>query len=126
MLKFGDVFLFEGVEYVFLAKLDGLVYAGQILQPDKAQRILFNQGKLGKKPDHILYCYVMLKTPEVKDKMAHFASAADGNANLRFDNLNCSLSPEDLAAIKNEIVTGPFPKILQETISAINLDWGWY
>ncbi len=121
MLKFGDVFLFEGKEYVFLANIDGLVYAGQILQPSEAKKVLFLEGKSKTKEVKILYCYVILKTPEVKDKMAHFAKARDGSPDLGFDSMNCSLSSEDMKAIKDEIVNGPFPKNLQEIIGAINL-----
>jgi hypothetical protein len=123
MFKFGDVFRYDGIEYVFLAKIDGLVYAAEILNEVKGRSILTLEARLGekKKSGEILFCYVILQTEEFKNRMAHLHGAKDGDANIQFDFTSASLSNEDLVCMKREIMEGPLPLILKEAIKDIDI-----
>jgi len=123
MFKFGDIFRFDGKEYVFLAKIDGLVYAAEILSDASGRRILTLEAKRGEKKNagEILFCYVILQTEEFKNRMAHLYGARDGDANLQFDFTSSSLEKDDLICMKREIMEGPLPLILKEAVKGIDI-----
>lgn len=75
-IKFGDVFKHKEKEYVFLAKTEELVYAAEILSKELTSKIDNLYQKISKYDggcvNRIIYCYVMLKTEEFKDRMIFF------------------------------------------------------
>ena len=123
MIKFGDVFQYEDHDYVFLAKIDGLVYAAEILNDSSTKRIIAFEGKQGerKRSGEILYCYVILQTEAFKNRMAHLNGARDGNADLQFDLVISPLVKEDLICMKKEVLEGPLPLVLKAAIKDIDI-----
>lgn len=114
---------------IYLAKTDELTYAAQILNEDVAKRIegLYNTkisyGKMTAAVEgNILYCYVILHTKELKEKMAHFQQTTKDSTNLICDKLPISLNKEDLKLIKDEIMNRiAIPMGLKEAVKDINI-----
>jgi len=111
-LIFGDIFRYNDEDYIYLAKTDDLTYAAKILNDEFAKKIegLYNKKEsLGQMSSviesNILYCYVILQTKEVKNKMAHFQQTTKDSTDLICDKLPIALNKADLKRIKEEIMT---------------------
>lgn len=110
-LLFGDVFLYEGLEYVYLAQTDTIIYLARILSKDDTARIdKVYQSKIAKgtitKVERIdLYCYVILETKEFKDRCAHLHNPGKDVLRSVVQKLSAVLDREDLLHIKEEIST---------------------
>ena len=123
-LIFGDIFRYNDVDYVYLAKTEDLTYAAKILNDDAAKQIdgLYNKkacrGQMTPVVEgNILYCFVILQTKEVKDKMAHFQQTKQDSTNLIGDKLPITLNKDDLKLIKAEIMTrSAIPNGLKEAV----------
>jgi hypothetical protein len=133
LIKFGDVFVYKGTEWVFLAKTEELLFAAQILDKEQTAQIdlLFNKlaSKGSKIADQIkdkpLYCYVVLETEKFKRRAAHFKTAISGKSTndneLFFDKILDPLIKSDLVNIKKQIINGPFSKLLKDIVRDIDI-----
>jgi len=128
-IKFGDIFRYKEEEYVFLAKTDEIVYAGQILDKAKTRKIddLCEKRFRGNIDSRIknlpLYCYVMLYTDEFKDRMAFLGKTGEDEFDYTFDLTGQTLNEQDIFEIKKEIIdpSSPIPGILRELIEALDI-----
>lgn len=50
MIKFGDVFVFNEEEYIFLARTASVIYSAKILGARKTKEIEREAGKISKNP----------------------------------------------------------------------------
>lgn len=127
MIKFGDTFLHKEKEYVFLAKTEDIVYAAQILDEQKTNnvnRLYELKSRTERCEDRILFCFVILKTEEFKNRMVHFKNTARGEDKINFDELKENvLNSDDLREIKEEIVRSgsPIPLELKEMIKKFDV-----
>lgn len=127
IIKFGDVFKYKEKEFVYLAKTDEILYVAEILNKEITSKInaryenIERNGKFAKYKDHPLYCFVMLTTKELKDRMAHFYKPGHNEGDLNFGGIFCSLNISDLRDIKSAILKGPVPKELQKLVKNINV-----
>ncbi|KKT35516.1 MAG: hypothetical protein UW24_C0007G0006 [Parcubacteria group bacterium GW2011_GWA2_44_12] len=127
LVKFGDVFKYKSEKYVYLARTEDVLYATKILSLELS-RELHNVYENECKKDHKrsvlenkpLYCFVTLNTKAFKDRIAHIGTTKGMDDSLFFD-IADSLNSEDLKAIKEEILTGPLPKMLKELVLDIDL-----
>lgn len=109
-LMFGDVFIFNDNDYIFLAQTEEITYAARILSIEETKKIdsLANlkASQYSKKDTintNILYCYVILKTREFQDRMAHFNNSQKSFPT--FIKSTSILSMNDKKQIKQEIIT---------------------
>lgn len=111
-LKFGDVFSRDEKEYIFLARTDELTYAGLILDKEftravklRHDSVLKDTSKSERAKCMKIFCYVILKTEEYKERMASFANTDYDDWDFELcDNYICPLNSEDIANIKEEIL----------------------
>ena len=131
-IKFGDVFIHRGIEYVYLAGTEEIIYAGRILEKDRRTEELkclcdkrSTQGGLyaQRAQDNLLFCYVELCTKEFEGRLAHFKDTPRGETTegLLFDTILGSLNKEDLLKIKEEIIRGPLPGLLKNLVRDIKI-----
>lgn len=124
LLEFGDVFEYEGEEYIFLVGKTDVVYVAKILgtelsiqlSKECSRRITRNV-----KIERPLYCFVVLTTEELKNRVAHFGKP-EKNPQIIFNKLSISLNDQDLINLKREIENSrAAPFGLRESISNLQL-----
>jgi hypothetical protein len=127
-VKFGDVFEFNEKYYIFLAKTEDIIYVAQILSPidsDKVRRMCEVKLKQAKNSillkNNPLYCYVVLRTEEFKERLAHFHQSQKNETDLIVEEVVCTLNKDDLKDIKEEILAGAVPLELKGLIKDIDL-----
>lgn len=128
MIKFGDVFIFNEEEYIFLARTANVIYSAKILEIEKtkeiereADRVSRNHKEQHKLKDNILYCYVVLTTKEFKDQAAH-CGMAGRQPGIEIESLETVvICKEDLKAIKEEIIKGPVNEELKKRVKDIDI-----
>jgi hypothetical protein len=127
-IVFGDIFEHDGREYIYLAKTEEVIYAAQILPPEKSRKVddLFRRrmatGKMVQATvgNNILYCYVMLKTKEFKERCAHFANTGKDDFGISINKLAVILDTEDIKQIKEEILSkNAIPTELKELVKGL-------
>jgi hypothetical protein len=127
-IVFGDIFEYNGREYVFLAKTEEVIYAAQILSPEATSRVdsLFQlrmaTGKMVKATidSNVLYCYVMLKTEKFVGRCVHFANTGKDDFGLVMNKLAIELDPSDIEQIKEEIIRkNAIPIELKELVKSL-------
>jgi len=127
-VKFGDVFEFNEKYYIFLAKTEDTIYVAQILSPidsDKVRKLC--EAKLKQTKNSILlksnplYCYVVLRTEEFKERLAHLHQSQKNETDIIVEEVLCTLNEGDLKEIKEEILTGAVPLELRELVKNIDL-----
>lgn len=113
MVKFGDLFHFNEKDYVFLAKTDELLFAAQVLDTKQSQWIKGLHEKRLKNNKtavlcnrNVLFCYVVLTTESLKDRIAHLKETAHDGDVVKIETLNISLCKADMVSIKEEILGG--------------------
>lgn len=119
VLSFGDVFEFAGEEYVYLAYAPGvnILYAAKVLNQGLSSQVQNLEAFASKKPGYarnLLYCFVVLSTPALEPRLAHFAKT--GNENISVGKYVCTLTSDDIKALKQEILEGPLPEKLKDII----------
>lgn len=105
---FGDVFIFQNAEYIFLAATTDEIYAAKILTPEltkkiEAQSVRAEQNGLPAKNRALVYCYVLLKSGDFKQRAA-FLGKTDFPFDMVTNKLVKTLCKEDLLAIQTEIL----------------------
>ncbi len=127
-VQFGDVFLHNSTEYIFLAQKDEIIYAAKILIKHDGDRIkeycetqLKNPKNQYKAQNNILFCYVELTTDKYKNRIAHLKSAAKDESQFPFELLDCRLNINDLLELKKEILTGAVDIALKKLVQNIDI-----
>jgi len=125
IIKFGDVFASDGKEYVFLAKTDELLYAGEIFDKILTKKIEDFYISESKKPSsrcesNKAFCFVTLSTEKFKNRMAHFGNS-DYDVDKFFLNKIGSLESKDLKEIKDTIINGPVSGGLKQLVKDIGI-----
>lgn len=126
MVKFGDVFRHNEKEYVYLAQVDDVIYAAEILNHEFTQKVKtmyerkVQSNSIEKVKNNVLYCFVILDTEAFKGRMAHFARTDGNSFDLTFD-IAGTLNEKDLSAIKTEILAEntAVPIRLKEIVKSI-------
>lgn len=130
MIKFGDVFRYNEEDFVYLANVNDILYAAKILQADKTRTLRERQQQVDGNPalrerlqSHILYCFVILTTPEYKDRIAHF-KGTDQTETLEVSALGVALNSHDLQEMLDTILspTSPLPQALKKAVKDITLE----
>jgi len=105
-LHFGDIFRYKDKEYVLLVKTEDIWYVAEILdllltkQLDNVcnKKIIHNCPITSKS----LYCYVVLKTEEFKNRAAYYGQPGKDRLSP-IEKLSFSLCIEDKKQIKKDI-----------------------
>ncbi len=120
--SFGDVFLYQGGDYVFFAEdiENGIVYAGRVLDNEmtgnliRVEKIKNRQGvDLHNSP---IFSYVILGTKEFEKRAANCGSSELNSSGKFKDCLNV----EDIENMKQEIEVGPAPKALKDLVRLLS------
>lgn len=120
---FGDVFRYRGEEYVYFAEsaTQDIIFAGKILDlPFTDRLLLIEQSRQTKNtPTHRtpVFSYVVLSTEEFDRRAVLCAEGVDGVHRVGLP--HARLSEDDIQSIREEILSGPAPKKLQELISLL-------
>jgi len=128
IVKFGDVFRFNEQEFVFLAQTADITYAAKILNPEHTDQVMrLYQTRVKSNPkvnykSNVLYSFVVLDTPEFKDRMAHFKDT-DKNGLAESIEVIGKLNKTDLKGIREEILhqDSAVPMKLKELLKDIAL-----
>jgi hypothetical protein len=105
---FGDLFEYNGKEYIFLAETEEILYAARILNPEQSKLLNNRYEVVVKKNSPVehnsAYSFVILQTKELKERAASFYQTG----NERFDGffynpLNIALDHSDIKDILEEI-----------------------
>lgn len=124
---FGDIFRYEGREYIFLVQTDSIIYAARILEVNESKIIngLYEKRVASNSvlEKNILYCYVKLETAQFKDRIAHFKNTGQDDFRLSIEKLSYFLEAKDKKQIKDEILRkdSPVPIGLKELVKDINV-----
>ncbi|MEK7573881.1 MAG: hypothetical protein AAB531_05680 [Patescibacteria group bacterium] len=127
-LVFGDIFVYENEEYIFLASTSAQIYTAKILDIDLSRRVNKAYDEALKKSKEIklknlLYCFVILTTQELKNRIASLARTDGHRFEAAMKKSNISLNKKDLISLKDEAVSSRgVPIILKELISTLELD----
>lgn len=132
MLKFGNIFKYKEKDYVFLAHTEEILFSALILDKQMSKIVrekfenLYKQkssSEISKLLDSRAYCFVELRTEDVKNRLAHFAQTQQ-NPISEYSSLFSmgQLNKEDLKQIKIEIEQGPVPLILKELTKDIVIE----
>lgn len=126
-LVFGDVFMHEDNEYIFLASTSDQIYTAKILNLELSNEIS-NSYKVAVRKNkqvalrNLLYCFVILSTEELKNRMASLARTDGHRFEKAIKKQNVSLNMKDLKSLKEEIVSSRgTPLILKELVSNLEL-----
>jgi len=125
-LIFGDIFAFNGQEYIFLARTENITYAAEILDIERSNKLeTFVNSQIYKGKDIVkgpIYCYVKLMTKDFKDRCAHLHNSGKNNNGLYFEKLNIQIETSDLKNILTEILESKFVAIeLKDLVRGISL-----
>lgn len=121
----GDIFLYNDKEFIFLAGTADLIYASRVLDIKTTQIIekKFNEAVVKNKEialKHSLYCYVILTTAELKDRMATLARP-DMNIESIAKKLDLRLNEKDRKTIVDEIMNSRgVPLGLKKLVSSLS------
>ncbi len=133
MIKFGDVFVFGGKNYIFLAATEEIIYTARILDrvgedgknaEELKKRREYLSCKIGKgsqmTSNDIIYCFVVLKTEKFKEQIAHLKDSQSGkNINdIVVESVIGSVDENDLQQLEEEVKKGPVAIQLKELIKA--------
>jgi hypothetical protein len=124
LLEFGNIFEYNGSEYIFLAGQPDVNYAAKILNTKvtkQLEHLRLRSASANRKLEKPVYCFVVLTTAEVKDRAA-FWGRSQQEANMIFNKLNISLNNTDLKNLKKDIEDSrAAPIALKEMVSAIKI-----
>lgn len=128
LITFGDVFRYREKNYVYLDRTEEIVYAALILPTEDTILLEEQYNRVSKQPhrleqlkNHPLYCYVILRTENFRDRAAYLGKPEMDN-DLNLDVVS-KLNKEDLQEIKKEIMLkdSPVSHKLKELIADIEV-----
>lgn len=124
---FGDVFEFDGKEYIFLGNKNDIYYCALIL-PTKESKHLHRslESRLSRADIEVTrnpsYCYVILTTEDFSERMAHLKNSGKNAFSLTVNPLNKSIDKKDLQEIKKQILEHQsIPQGLRSIVKDINI-----
>lgn len=130
VLLFGDVFLYQGTEHVFLVDAGEVWYAAKIISKfhtsavkrDYEKEALRNKAGTEQRP---LYCFVELQTSEFKGRAAHLHRSQKAGYFETPKPLKTELSDEDKKAIRDLIITRKSPVYigLRDRVKKLKFDF---
>ncbi|KKU16707.1 MAG: hypothetical protein UX25_C0026G0015 [Candidatus Woesebacteria bacterium GW2011_GWC2_45_9] len=128
-LEFGDIFVYMGKYYVFLACNENTWFMGLILNKQLSETFLklyhtsLAKNKTGLQSQKA-FCFSELQTEELRGRVLHLGKTDYEPPEKLPEKLPITLCKKDLIEIKKEILKkgSPVPKILIEYISPINLE----
>ncbi len=122
-IKFGDVFIYKEQQYIFLGPApENAIYAAMILSEQFSSQVEYRSGRITSTglSSSIIYCFVKLKTPAFIRRGAMYRPGGE-NICPPITPINITLVPEDLEAIKKEILTSErVPQGLVEYIKSLS------
>ena len=127
---FGNIFNYNEKDYVFLAKTEDIIYTAEIF--DKEKSLLYKKAvdkaskdsrQSYKLSQHLLYCFVELRTEEFKERVAYYGRPAQGDIPNFFENPICTLNIADLKELHKELLEDELavPELLKEKIKGIKI-----
>jgi hypothetical protein len=131
MLKFGDTFKYKEKDYVYLAHSEEILYSALILDFEMSEKVKKRIDYLCKikstpEMDEIMsrraYCFVELRTEDVKNRLAHFANTGEEISDYSSLLSVGKLNNDDLREIKKEIEVGPVPLMLKDLVKDITIE----
>lgn len=130
VLLFGDVFLYKGIEHVFLVDAGEVWYAAKIiskihtkiLSREYERAVARSKARTERMP---LYCFVELQTREFKDRAAHLHHSQKNSYSEIPKPLAIKLTDEDKKAIRDIIITkkSPVPGQLKKLVKKLELNY---
>ena len=110
-LNFGDIFSFNGREYVFLVATKNITYTAKILDKEFSKRMVLARNSAIRKNsfqiNNLVYSFVELETEELKGRVAHLQGSDSNVSHVDvplWDLLSMVLTKKDLREIRDEIV----------------------
>jgi hypothetical protein len=123
VLNFGEVFRFQGQEYVWTFETSELIYTFRILSQEHTtafQRLSEQKAKQGM--DGPLYAFALLTTEEVKGRAAHYAPPYEADIGWPIEVI-CELNTNDKDNLIKEILSSTHvPDDLKNKLRLISLD----
>ncbi len=119
-LLFGDIFRYQGNDYVYLAETEDVRYAAKILDVDQSAK-LDRAANGPRKTTSLVYSYVKLSTKEFENRCAHTGLTGKEAFTRLVDKLNVELDEVDKKAIYKEIVEGPVPTGLKKLLADVEI-----
>jgi len=108
ILAFGDPIIYDGKEYIYLAKEENLIHLAEVLNRDQTNQLKRGRDDSVRRPgasENTLYSFVVLTTEELKERAAWLGHPArSAPEDLFFDQMPFSLIEGDKEAIKKEIL----------------------
>lgn len=125
-LFFGDVFEYDGKWYVFLGLTLDVIYVAKVLtEEDSSNLHKYCESQIRKNAqntDKWLFCYVMLTTEELKDRVAQYGKPELDGFKKVFKKLAIMLSKKDLEKLKKDIVNSRVVPIgLREIVEKVEI-----
>lgn len=124
-LVFGDIFVYEGKEYIFLVSTSDQIYTAKVLDLELSKEIN-NQFTIASRKNrevvlrNLLYCFVILSTDELKNRMASLSKTDGYRFEKEIKKQNIVLNDADIKALREEIVSSRgTPMILKELMSSL-------
>lgn len=125
MLKYGDIFNWQGKDYIYLAASNTTLYAAKILDQSQSEQLtkMYQSRVAGNKNlklQSTIYLYVALTTDDYKQRLAHL-NKTDHEFFPGIIDQNHSLNLADKLQIKREILdtNSSLPKELKKLIQEL-------
>lgn len=128
-MTFGDIFQYNEKDYIYLGAKGDHIHAAVVLDEKFTANLLrlhtrrTQQNSPGASVallSSTAYCFVILKTSEMKDRACHFNNT---EYEIKYFNslniLPVKLTKEDLTNIKTEIMTKPVTEELREVVRPV-------
>ncbi len=132
LLSFGDIFEYEGLQYVYLDSPGKVTYAAKIVPRRQAQSLINYRDKIQREgseqqqyliSQNVVYCFVELETEGYRGDIAELANTDTQRDEKRFVPQDEKLCEKDLHSLKDEIVNGSgyMPRGLKRRIADLEL-----
>lgn len=108
MINFGDVFLKDEKEYIFLAgTIDDYIYAIRVLDRELSKRVEDQCNRIGGSQKSLsgkkIFYWVKLTSKNLEDRLAHFHTAEDVMSMFPYSRTGFKLNDEDKEEILKQI-----------------------
>lgn len=130
IITFGNVFHYKEKDYVFLAKIEDIIYAAEILNDELSfeckkirDSVAKNSTKSYKFSQNIMFCFVELRTDEFKERVAFYGKPQMDEAPDSFQNVIGVVNNDDLANLHKELLEDSMviPIELKEQLQEIKI-----
>jgi hypothetical protein len=121
VIKFGSVFRYRELCYVYLGQTEDIIYAARILDGVHTKRLAELSEKRAKETHHrtndgAMFCFVILKTDELREQAAYL-NQTENETDLTIEPY-MDLCDEDINDLKTKILEdGAIPSKLKEIVA---------